>query len=172
MKFRWDKKYLYWGLTAFIVIIASVSFFMLLDRFDAVLEGLDVFFDVMMPIILGGVMAYLLTPLMNFFDEKIIKLTGKKHKSELSKRRRTIIKMVAIFFTLLLFFSFIMGFVFLVVPQIVESLRTILQDFPIYIANINESISTLLAENEEIETFVTDTISNFSETIFEGFNFP
>ena len=28
--FRWDKKYLYWGITAFLVIISSIAFFWLL----------------------------------------------------------------------------------------------------------------------------------------------
>ena len=38
MKFRWEKKYLYWGLTAFLVIVCSISFFLLLNRFNEVME--------------------------------------------------------------------------------------------------------------------------------------
>ena len=31
-RFRWDKKYLYWGITAFLVIAAAVLFYMLLQH--------------------------------------------------------------------------------------------------------------------------------------------
>ena len=33
--FRWDKKYLYWGITAFSVIVCSISFFWLLNKWSS-----------------------------------------------------------------------------------------------------------------------------------------
>ena len=40
-RFRWDKKYLYWGITAFLVIAAAVLFYMLLQHLPDLLCPAD-----------------------------------------------------------------------------------------------------------------------------------
>lgn len=72
MKFRWEKKYLYWGLTAFLVIVCSISFFLLLNRFNEVMDALRFLGDLLMPFVLGLAIAYLLNPVMEFFERKCL----------------------------------------------------------------------------------------------------
>lgn len=40
MKFRWNKKYLYWGMTAFAVICAGLLFYFVIFRMDVLFQGL------------------------------------------------------------------------------------------------------------------------------------
>ena len=70
MKFKWDKKYLYWGITAFLVIVSSILFFLMLDRFQTVWSGLQFIFNLIMPFIIAFVIAYLLIPIADFFECK------------------------------------------------------------------------------------------------------
>ena len=37
MNFKWDKKYLYWGVTAFLVIAAAIVFFLGLSQIKEIL---------------------------------------------------------------------------------------------------------------------------------------
>ena len=39
MNFRWDKKYLYWGITAFLVVCGSICFYYLLFHSDNLRSG-------------------------------------------------------------------------------------------------------------------------------------
>ena len=40
MNFKWDKKYLYWGVTAFLVIAAAIVFFLGLSQIKEILNGI------------------------------------------------------------------------------------------------------------------------------------
>lgn len=51
MKFRWDKKYLYWGVTAFAVICASMLFYFGIFHMDVLIRGFRILTSVMMPVI-------------------------------------------------------------------------------------------------------------------------
>ena len=68
MKYKWDKKYLYWGITALAVIIAA----RLLDAIF--ISGTTVFgsfisklLGALSPVFYGFAFAYLLNPVENFF---------------------------------------------------------------------------------------------------------
>ncbi|MEF9971550.1 MAG: AI-2E family transporter, partial [Oscillospiraceae bacterium] len=63
-KFKWEKKYLYWGMTAFLVIIACISFFWVIQRWDGMKTSFSALLSILSPIIGGMVLAYLLTPLV------------------------------------------------------------------------------------------------------------
>lgn len=60
MKFKWDKKYLYWGVTAFSVLVAGLLLYYVLFRMDTIFNGFKKIYGILMPIIFGGIIAYLL----------------------------------------------------------------------------------------------------------------
>ena len=70
MKYRWDKKYLYWGMTALFVIIFSICFYYLLFHGVKIHDNILHLVRIGMPIIMGFIIAYLLTPIVNFFEKK------------------------------------------------------------------------------------------------------
>lgn len=57
--------YICWGITAFLVIAASIAFCFVILKFDTVKGGFSLLADIMAPVIYGAVMAYLLTPIYN-----------------------------------------------------------------------------------------------------------
>lgn len=80
MKFRWNKKYLYWGMTAFAVVCASLLFYFVIFRMHVLFNGIRKIISIMMPVICGAVIAYLLIPVVNFQERKIFRyLKEKKH---------------------------------------------------------------------------------------------
>ena len=62
------KKYVYWMLAGFGGISMSVIFFFLLYRLQSVEETLQQIVDILMPFVYGGVIAYLLRPMCNWYS--------------------------------------------------------------------------------------------------------
>ena len=62
MKFRWDNRYLHWGVTAFLVIAASVLFYYGIFHMKTLIVGIKTFLGIMAPIIYGVILAYILNP--------------------------------------------------------------------------------------------------------------
>ena len=71
MKFRWNKNYLGWGLTAFAVIIAGLLVYAALANFKEIAAGVGNFFSALQPILYGLVIAYLLAPIVAFFETRV-----------------------------------------------------------------------------------------------------
>lgn len=70
MKFRWDNKYLHWGVTAFLVIAASMLFYYGIFHMKTLIVGIKTFAGIMAPIIYGVILAYVLSPLINFLKSR------------------------------------------------------------------------------------------------------
>ncbi len=78
MKEKINNKYVYWGLTAFCVLAAIVFFFFCLYRWVRIKSYIVSFFSIFLPFIYGLAIAYIMNPMVNFFDEKVFKKFSKK----------------------------------------------------------------------------------------------
>ena len=54
--FRWDKKYLYWGITAFLVIAAAILFYLALNFLPTMGKALASLFGILSPFVWGLVL--------------------------------------------------------------------------------------------------------------------
>ena len=70
-RFHWDKKYLYWGITAFSVIACAILFYMALNYIDMLKQGVATLFRILGPFIWGLVIVYLLLPLVRFLQDAL-----------------------------------------------------------------------------------------------------
>lgn len=73
------KKYVYWMLVGFGGISMSVIFFFLLYRLQSVEETLRKVVDILMPFVYGGVIAYLLRPMCNWYSAGFHSMLKEKH---------------------------------------------------------------------------------------------
>lgn len=162
MKYRWDKKYLYWGITAFLTICASIVFYYFLfhgTNIKAALSGLT---SVLMPFIDGLILAYLLTPVLNTLEKKIFFPLYNHFEVTIGIKEKKRIRTFSIILTMLLFISIIYGFFSMVIPQIIKSIQSIILQFPVYISNLERWVQETLANNIKVETFLTDLITKYS----------
>lgn len=160
MKFRWEKKYLYWGLTAFFVIVLSISFFVLLFNFKGFCAVLNKINQILMPFIVGFVFAYLLCPIMTFFEKKcLLPLLKKMNVKKINKKPRVL----AITLTILLTLAFFTGLLSMVLPQLKQSIEGIIDNSSLYINNLQKWTDKLLASNETLQKFLTDEFNDINE---------
>lgn len=157
-----NKNCIAWGMTAFLVIAGSLLAYYTLFHLDNLKGVFAQVIAICMPIIDGIVLAYLLTPLVNYFERKFInplfKLTN-------IKLRSTNIRAISVIMTYVLAIVIIYGFMILVIPQVTNSIMTIVYQFPAYVDTLIYWVSQLLADNPEIETYIVDLLNHYSEDL-------
>lgn len=176
MKFRWDKKYLYWGATALFVVVGGIVFYYLIFHNNSLKSNLYRLFSIATPIIDGLVLAYLLWPIVNFLEQKFLypfkrKLTEKypvfeKNENKLKKGCRGISILITLVFVLTLVFSFFR----IVIPQIASSIQSIVSQYSTYVNNLTTWLEKVLAANPEIEKTVGDVVDTYSHTLEDWMN--
>ena len=87
MKFRWDSKYFYWGMTGFLVIAASLLFYFGIFRMGILIDGIKKILNILMPILYGAAIAYLLNPLLKFYENTLVYPFLKEKKVNITKRK-------------------------------------------------------------------------------------
>lgn len=162
MKYRWDKKYLYWGITAFLTICASILFYYFLFHGTNIKTAFSGLVNVLMPFLDGLILAYLLTPVMNTFEKKLFYPIYSRFEIPIGAKEKKRIRTFSIILTMLLFICALYGFFSMVIPQIIKSIQSIVLQFPVYINNLELWIEQILANNTKVETFVTGWIAKYS----------
>lgn len=150
--------YMKLGLTIFLSLAASIAFFFLLLRFGAVSSFLAVVLSALKPVLIGMVLAYLLCPIVKFF-EKLLKKLGK------------FARLAAVLVTLLLAFVLFGLFCALMVPSLAKSVSELAAGLPAqlqghlerlraYLESDSEAVAAVMQMIESAENFLTNWIKN------------
>ncbi len=153
--FRWDKKYLYWGITAFLVIAAGLVFYMLLTALPDLSNAWSKLLAILSPFILGLVITYLLTPMTKSFEKFF---SSKRMKNALIKGRFA--RIAAIMLSEIILLVILTAFVLLILPQLYSSIETIVINSPEYYNKVMEWIQLKLEDHQGIEEYVTTVVEN------------
>lgn len=170
MKFRFEKKYLYWGITAFLVIAASILFYYILFHGSSLSSGISAFIGIAMPIIDGFVLAYLMTPVLNKIERCIIKPLYVKAKIPLTPKNKRRMRGMSILATIVLVLVILYEFFGLIIPELVRSIQSIIFQFPIYINNLSNWAMGLMKNNPDLEEVVNALIDQYSSKILDYVN--
>lgn len=162
MRFRWDKKYLHWGITAFLTVCACILFYYFLFHGTNIKAAFSALTGILMPFIDGLILAYLLTPLLNTFEKKIFFPLYKRFQITIGIKEKKRIRVFSITITMILFICVLYSFFSMVIPQIIRSIQSIILQFPVYINNLESWIQKTLANNSQIEKFLADMITKYS----------
>lgn len=162
MKLKFTSKYFRWGLTAFSVIVASICFYYVTFHFSNIIEGVSNVVSVFMPVLLGFVTAYLLTPVLNFVEKKMLCPLADKLRFKKSVKRKKTIRGIGIFITLFLMIALIYGLIAMLVSQIVPSVRNIAANFDTYINNFITWLDSVLVNNQELGAYVMKLVNRYS----------
>jgi predicted PurR-regulated permease PerM len=84
LRFRWDKKYLYWGVTAFGVIAACFLAYSLTVKIAVVAELVRKILSIFAPVVYGLVIAFLFNGPVKFFEKHVFSKDYKPFKQKAS----------------------------------------------------------------------------------------
>ena len=160
-----DKKYISWGIVAIIVICVCTSFVYVLFNNHKILSGMSNLFKILMPVIDGIVLAYLITPILNFIEKYIIKrLFDRFHVKESVKRQKRV-RAISIVLTLIFVIVILTLFFSMIIPQLILSVQSIIFQFPMYINNLYVWVTNLLIKNPELEEVFNQVYNHYSTNL-------
>lgn len=162
MKSKLNNKYFRLGLTAFLVVAASICFYYLMFHSSNIKAGFHTINNILMPVVFGLVTAYLLTPVLNFAEYRVLIPLCDKMKIKKTQKRASIIRGISILATAFLFFFLIYGLIAMLLSQIVPSIQSIVSNFDTYLSNFTKWLNDLLANNSEIKDYALKTVDKYS----------
>ena len=161
--FHWDRKYLYWGITAFCVIAAAILFYMALRFFPELRKASSSLVRILSPFLWGFVLTYLMAPLMKLLDRRAFgpmcrKLYARNKKSDGSKLARGLSVLV----TELVMIAVVTGIVALIVPKLIENITTVINERQTYYDAVTRLIQEFQIAHPQIYEAVGQQINNIT----------
>ena len=157
-----ENIYFRWGLTAFIVIVACVIVAEIVINLSSIRDTLRVLIRVMAPVFYGLGIAYLLDPIVERLQlvlrppmEKRLKKPGRAES-----RSRGLSVLLAMVLLVLVVWALLA----MVLPQLLDSLNTIIGNLPVYYNTLSTWVSDLISDNIEMADFtgeVMDTVYDY-----------
>lgn len=147
-------RYIYWGVTAFLVIAASIALIFFVVRIDRVKVACSMLASILAPITYGAVLAYLLTPVYNRVRDYMAKwLTPMIAKED---TRRAVGKGVATLASIVVLTAIVVGLFSMLIPQLIKSAMSIVEALPTSVYNLQVWLQQVLADNPELEQRVME----------------
>lgn len=161
---RFDKKNSHWnirpylalGLTIFLVLSLCIVVFFLIYRYNGFAASWKKLTYILQPIIIGIIVAYLINPIMVFFEKYLIRLIEPhmKKKEKAKKLSRTI----ATFGALAVFVLIIVLLLVMLIPQLIESIQGLVVTLPGEVEALIAKINILLKGNSQAADMLEDTL--------------
>ena len=153
-----NKKYVGWMLAGFGTISMSVLFFFFLYRLQGVGEAVDKVVDILMPFVYGGILAYLLRPMCNWYS---------KHTHELLKGKHgKVAEGIAILATVITGGLVVYVLIIMIAPDIVDSVVSLWNIIPEKVDELIAWIGKISGENEALLEYFNAS----SDTIYTTMN--
>ncbi len=110
------------------------------------------------PIILGLCFAYLFNPILDIIEKFL-----KKHIKYFKNKHQ--IRIISMIITYIFIITLIILFLYIIMPQLLSTLKYILDNFPIYIDNFKINIKNLAYKNDVL-SLILDELLKYTEQIF------
>ena len=162
MRIQWNNKYLKWGFTALCVICGSIFFYYLLFHTSNIKLFVSELLDILMPITLGVVLAYLMTPVLNWFEDRMLFPICEKLKIKDNKKNRKVVRAIGILLTAIFFWLVIVTLIYTLMSQIVPSVQSIVNNSDKYAQDVTTWITKTLSDNPQIEEMAIDLFNRYS----------
>lgn len=160
--------YFHWGITILTILMLSILFFFLLFRLDNIMSFFSKVLSVLTPILLGAGIAYLLNPVVSFFEKHLISFFCFCHFPV--RVRRFLAKLISITVALGCLLTFIGVLLSLVIPELYASILKLAGDSRVYMENIYNFITRHLEDQPDILAYVQDTLNKASTMILDWIN--
>ncbi len=146
MKYPINEKYRHIGITAFLVIAASLLFYYGIFHMSSLLAGIRKGVSILSPLIYGVGIAYVLIPVVNFLENTVIFPLLKKNHIELQKKGIRWMRWICVIFSALFFLFIIVALLMMIVPQLIQSIAGLIYSFPSYVASMQKLITSNISE--------------------------
>ena len=163
MKRKIDPKHLSAGIVAFSVIVASILLLFILWRFEVIASVIGALFAAFTPVLMGLVIAYLLLPVMRFFEKLYYPGIAKKIQKKVKAKKVT--RALAVVSAMLIALAIIAGLLWLLLPQLIDSITNLVAALPGYFNNLQDTVMGLLADQPDLQQQISQFFTEFQDTV-------
>ena len=125
------KKRLFYSM---ILVAFAIILYLGLSNTEVIAKILKGFFAIIFPLILGLCIAFIVNVFMRILEKFWMFIFRKAKKDTHLKAKRP----VCLVLSILVFIGLIFALIFMLVPQLVETTKTLIEDMPEYISNFNK----------------------------------
>ncbi len=166
----YDSKYIKWGVTAFVALMFTAMSVYFIFHFNDFKGVWTKFFKVMAPIIDGLIIAYLINPIMRFFEVRCMEKAYIKKGLKVGKKEKRRFRVIALIVSLILVVLLIYAFFKSVLPQLVSSVETLANNFPTYYNNVVNYVNDLpnkytILNDEDVIAYFDEYSSDLSKFV-------
>ena len=167
MKIDWNKKYTTIAVYGFIVVAASIVFYIVLNNLQGFLAWIGRFAEIFTPFLLAFCIAYLLNPVLKWVEKGIhVVFERKKPKPKLKR-------ILGILITYILLVAVLALFSWVIFPQIVKSLTAVSEVLSKYVADFPNILSGWMSYVDDsgfIESTVYSLLEQSEELMYKAAN--
>ncbi len=150
------NKYISIGVLAFTVVAAALILGFLLFKIDSVKNAFSSFIAILQPIIVGFVVAYLVNPIMKFLDKYFVLFF--RDVCRFKSKGTKIARVFSVIISLLIFMAAITALVYLVVPQVINSVISLVNTLPDKIDALIVSVTEFFEKNPQFSGIMTTVL--------------
>ena len=140
------------------IIFAGITFYLLLGNIKYVSGAIGTVLNILTPFAGGIVMAYVLNPIVVFFQSRVMKGTKK-------------FRWVSILLAYLVAVLIIAALVWLVVPQVISSIITLFNNLPLYLQTMEESVLHLQEAYGITMPHAMDALNSYEDLLTQIYDF-
>jgi len=164
---KWDKKYLYWGLTAFCVVAAAILFYMALNYISLLGDGLAKIIRILSPFIWGLVITYLLCPLMKRIEKSVFLPLSAKIAKKGNRNGVKLARGLSVFTSEIIMLAVVAAMFYLIIPQLYDSIEKIVKNSDAYYDVVSRWVERTLTNYPEIESYAVGTLDKLSDNLVD-----
>ena len=157
------RPYLAIGLTAVLVVMICIAIFFVVFRFDGLFAGFRTIIQSLQAIIIGGIVAYLLNPIMKWCEQFLLK---RKKSKELTKKQQQKIRAISVAFAMAVFLAIIAVLIRLLIPQLIVSIEDLITSMGDKVQNLMDWINRFLKQDSPAAGYM-DTLINEASAYLE-----
>lgn len=165
------RPYLAIGLTAFLVIVGSLLFFFLIDRYHGFTAIVSKMIGILQPITIGLVIAYLMTPIVNFEERHLLPLAQKKMKDP--EKAKKLVRVISVLGALIFFVLIIAVLLLMVIPELYKSINGMIGTLPKQVNDFMDWLNEYVSSDSDISSYLevgltksTEFFENWAKTYF------
>ncbi len=164
MKIKFEKKYVEIGIISFCVIAASLIVYYFLFHHTTLFAAISNVINIISPIIYGFIFAFLMTPVLNYIEKKIIKVLFVKWKIDISKKQK-LIRAISLILTIIFVVAIFYGFFYMVIPRVKDSIVSIVNQFDTYIDNFEKWLDKFFSNNPKVAKNFNNLMDEYAAEI-------
>ena len=166
--FRWDKKYLYWGITAFLVIAAEILFYMAISYLPSLGKSVGRLVGILSPFVWGLAISYLLHPMMRALERRVFTPLSKRlYKGKKAYQSARFARSMSVLVSEIVLLTVIVALFYLILPQLYSSIVMIVDNSPTYIANLTAWVEQMFQDFPELENYLSNALTDVNTNVFD-----